>query len=87
MILIVILILAAVAFSLMSLLFRLLKGPMKLVWKIFIHALLGFVCLFIFNFVGAWVGLTLEVNWLNAAVTGVFGVPGVVLLLIIEYLL
>ena len=87
MILIVIVILAAIAFALMGLLFRLLKGPMKLVWKMLIHALMGFVFLFVFNFFGAWVGLNLEMSWLNAIVTGVFGVPGVVLLLIIRYLL
>lgn len=85
--LIVVVILAAIAFSLLGLFFRLLKGPMKLVWKIFIHALFGFVFLFVFNFFGAWVGLNLEMNWLNAAVAGVFGIPGVVLLLIIQYLL
>lgn len=87
MILIVIVIMAAIAFSLMGLLFKLLKGPMKLVWKMLIHALMGFVFLFVFNFFGAWVGLNLELSWLNAIVTGVFGVPGVVVLLIIRYLL
>ena len=48
---------------------------------------MGFVFLFVFNFFGAWVGLNLELSWLNAIVTGVFGVPGVVVLLIIRYLL
>ena len=87
MLIIVLLIVAAAAFSLLGILFKLLKGPMKLVWKFLIHALMGFVFLFIFNFFGAWVGLGLESNWLNAAVAGVFGVPGVVVLLVIKYLL
>ena len=85
--LIIIVILAATAFSFIGLLLKLLKGPMKLVWKLLVHALLGFVFLFVFNFFGAWLGLNLEMNWLNAIVTGVFGVPGVVLLLIIRYLI
>ena len=84
---IVIVILAAIAFSFIGLLFKLLKGPLKLVWKLLLHALLGFVFLFVFNFFGAWVGLGLDMSWLNAAVAGVFGVPGVVVLLIIKYLL
>ena len=48
---------------------------------------MGYIALFIFNFVGAWVGLSLGLNWLNAIVTGVLGIPGVILLLLIKYLL
>ena len=74
----------AVGFSLIGLLFKILKGPMKLAMKIFLHALFGFVFLFIFNFLGAWVGLNIPMTWLNAAISGVLGVPGVVLLLILQ---
>lgn len=74
----------AVGFSLIGLLFKILKGPMKLALKIFLHALMGFVFLFIFNFLGAWVGLNIPVTWPSAIITGVFGVPGVVLLLILQ---
>jgi len=74
----------AVGFSLIGLLFKILKGPMKLALKVFLHALLGFVFLFIFNFVGAWVGLNIPMTWPSAIVTGVLGVPGVVLLLILQ---
>lgn len=80
-----IIIIIAAAFLLLHLLFKLLKMPIKLAFKVLIHAALGFVFLGIFNFVGAWVDLSLGVNWVNAAVTGVLGVPGVVLLLLIKY--
>ena len=43
--------------------------------------------LFVFNFLGAWFGISLEITWLSAIVTGVFGIPGVVVLLILTYLL
>lgn len=75
-----------VGFSLIGLLFKILKGPMKLALKLFIHALFGFVFLFIFNFLGAWVDLNIPLNWINAMITGVLGVPGVVLLLILQLL-
>ncbi len=74
----------AVGFSLIGLLLKILKGPMKLAFKLLIHALFGFVFLFIFNFFGAWVDLSIPLTWINAIVTGVFGVPGVVLLLILQ---
>lgn len=85
--LIVLIVMAVIAFSLISLLLKLIKGPMKLAWKLFIHAVFGFVFLFVFNFIGAWVGLGLEMSWLNAVITGIFGVPGVVILLLLQYLL
>ena len=74
----------AVGFSLIGLLIKILKGPMKLALKIFLHALMGFVFLFIFNFLGAWVDLSIPMTWPSAIITGVFGVPGVVLLLILQ---
>lgn len=80
-----IIIIIAAAFLLLHLLFKILKAPMKLAFKLLLHALFGFVFLGIFNFVGAWVDLSLGVNWVNAAVAGVLGVPGVVLLLLIKY--
>lgn len=74
----------AVGFSLIGLLFKILKGPMRLALKLFLHALMGFATLFVFNFFGAWVDLSIPVNWLNAIISGVLGVPGVVLLLILQ---
>lgn len=74
----------AVGFSLLGLLLKILKGPMKLAFKLLIHAVFGFVFLFIFNFFGAWVDLSIPLTWLNAIVTGVFGIPGVVVLLILQ---
>ena len=74
----------AVGFSLIGLLIKILKGPMKLALKVFLHALMGFVFLFIFNVLGAWVGIGIPMTWPSAIITGVFGVPGVVLLLILQ---
>ncbi len=83
----VVIVLLAVAVGLLSLLFRLLKAPIKLVFKLLLHTLLGFAALFIFNFVGSWAGISLGINWLNAAVVGVLGIPGVILLLLLKFFL
>ncbi len=66
---------------------KILKRPIQWVLKLLLNTLIGFVALFIINWLGAYVGLSLGVNWLNAAVVGVFGIPGVVLLLLIKYIL
>lgn len=87
MILLATIFLAAIAIFLLSLTFRLLRKPIAWIFKLMIHAVMGYIALLIFNFVGAWVGLSLGLNWLNAAITGVLGIPGVILLLLIKYLL
>ena len=87
MILLAIIILLAVGGGLLGLLLNLLKKPIKWVFKLLLHALFGYIYLFVFNFVGAWLGISLEVTWLSAIVTGVFGIPGVAVLLILKYLL
>lgn len=87
MLLLVIILMTAVGVFLLSLTLRLLRKPIKWIFKLLIHAAMGYIALFIFNFFGAWVGLSLGMNTVNAIVTGVCGIPGVVLLLFIKYLL
>lgn len=84
---IIVLILALVLLGfLIKLILKLLKTPLKIVWKLLIHALGGFVALFIINLLGGFIGVSLEFSWVNAIVVGVLGVPGVILLLIIKYI-
>ena len=87
MVMIVAVVLVGAALFLLSLSFKLLKKPLAWVLKFLLHAAMGYAFLFLFNFVGAWIGLNLGLNWFNAAVAGVLGVPGVILLLLIKYLL
>ena len=79
--------LAAAAVLLLALFIRIIRLPLKWLFKLALHAAIGFVALFIFNFLGSFVGIWLEVNTFNAVVTGLLGVPGVILLLLFKYLL
>ena len=69
------------------LLIRLLRKPIKWALKLLFNALIGFAALLLLNCIGASIGLHLNVNWFNAIVTGILGIPGVVLLLLFKYLL
>jgi len=71
---------------LLLLFFKLITKPVQWAMKLFLHAISGFVALFVLNFFGSIIGLTLELSWLNAIVAGVFGMPGVVVLLILTHL-
>ena len=49
-----------------------------------LNAALGFIMLFVFNFLGGFIGLSITVGWVSAIVAGVLGIPGIILLLLIE---
>jgi len=80
-------ILGLAGFFLFSLFIKIIKGPIKLIFKLLINAALGFVALWLINFFGDPIGLSLGVNWINALIIGVFGFPGVVVLAILHFLL
>ncbi len=61
--------------------------PIRFILKLLINTLIGFVVLILINKFGAYIGVTLGVNWINAAVVGILGVPGVALLLILRWLM
>lgn len=73
-----------IAVFLIWLVIKIFATPVKWALKLLLNALIGFVMLFIFNFLGGFIGLSLSVGWLSAIVAGVFGIPGIVLLLLIE---
>jgi inhibitor of the pro-sigma K processing machinery len=75
-----------VCILLVVLLFKILKTPLKWALKLLLNAASGFIALVVLNFFGAIVGLTLPINLINCLVTGILGLPGVVLLLLLKYL-
>lgn len=59
--------------------------PIRLVLKVVINTCIGFVALFLINKLGADYGISLAISWQNAVVTGIFGVPGVAVLLALKW--
>lgn len=81
-----ILILVALALCVVFLL-KLLAAPIKLIFKLLLNAALGFVILFIVNFLGGFIGISIGMTLINALVVGIFGVPGVAVLIVLALLL
>ena len=78
-------VLSAVGLGLLILFYKIVKVPLKLAFKLVINTISGFLTLFILNFLGGFVGLSLGFSFINAVVAGVFGLPGIVFLLILKY--
>ena len=69
------------------LLLKLLSTPLRWAVKLLFHAAAGFVTLFLLNFFGSVIGISLTITWVSALVAGLLGLPGVLLLLALQYLL
>ncbi|NLU11223.1 MAG: pro-sigmaK processing inhibitor BofA [Tepidanaerobacter acetatoxydans] len=66
---------------------RILIMPLKIVLKLMYNALIGGVVLLFLNFLGGYIGLHIALNPVTALVVGFLGVPGVVMLLVLQYIL
>ena len=51
-----------------------------------LNTVLGFVGLFLVNWLGSYIGISLGINVVNAVVVGTFGIPGLILLLLLRWL-
>ncbi|WP_300408984.1 pro-sigmaK processing inhibitor BofA family protein [Lagierella sp.] len=69
---------------LMMLFFGLLGLSFKIAGKLLINSISGLVLLAVFNFVGSIFGLSLQITFLNAVVAGIFGIPGIIVLLLLK---
>ena len=55
----------------------------KKVWALIVNSLIGLVVLWLIN----WTGLvSIPLNWVTVLITGIFGAPGVVILVILALL-
>jgi inhibitor of the pro-sigma K processing machinery len=74
-----------VVVALIAVLFAIIKAPFKLLFKLVLNTAVGFVALFLLNWVGSFAGIAVAVNWINALIIGVLGIPGVVLVLVLQF--
>lgn len=65
----------------------LLLVPFRKLLKFFLSAIVGGFALFIINLVSAPLGFPLPINPLTAAIAGFLGLPGVILVAVLTFLL
>ena len=77
----------AVGLALICLTGYLLLVPMKLLWRLLAGGVLGALALLLVNAVGALFGFTVSVNPFTAMAVGFLGLPGAVLVVVLQLLL
>ena len=68
------------------LVFKLLFSQVKLIWKILVNSLSGFVCLWLLNLASGITGIVFEINFITTLIVGFLGIPGIILLLIGQFM-
>ena len=72
---------------LLGVLIRIMSLPIKLSWKILTNSIGGFICLWLLNAIAGFTGATFPINAVTALIAGFLGIPGIILLAVIQMLL
>lgn len=65
---------------------KLLSAPIKIVFKLFANAIIGAIALIIINYIGSFFAFHIDLNFISALIAGALGVPGIIILFILELL-
>ena len=76
-----------IAVVVLFIILKLISLPLKIIIKLMVNAFIGGAILFLINIVGARFGLILDINWITALIVGFLGVPGVIIVLILHFIL
>ena len=76
-----------IALIVLYIVLKIIAAPVKIIMKLMINAFVGGVVLFLINLVGAGFGFVLNITWLTSLIVGIFGVPGVVLVILLQIIM
>ena len=65
---------------------KFLCSQAKLIWKITVNSLSGFVCLWLLNLASGITGFVFEINFITALLVGFLGIPGILLTVLVQLL-
>lgn len=75
---------AALGVIALIIIIKLLTAPLKWIFKFILNTIIGFVILYIINIVGARVGFSIEITTIKAVLVGIFGIPGAIVLVLLQ---
>jgi inhibitor of the pro-sigma K processing machinery len=76
----------AIGLLLLYIVGRILIIPLRIVLRLLYNGIIGGIVLLLINFIGGYVGLNIAINAVTALTVGFLGVPGVIMLLILRYI-
>ena len=55
-------------------------------WKIVVNSASGFICLWLLNLISGFTGIVFEINLVTVLLAGFLGIPGIILLVLGQFL-
>lgn len=78
----IVLVFAAIAVIVVA---KLLAWPVKRIIKLAINTIIGAIMVVLVNKFGSIIGISIPFNWFTALFAGIFGIPGVIVLILIGF--
>ena len=78
------LIYSLIAFGVIYIIFKVFSWPIKIMTNLLINGFLGVVLLVLVNYIGQGFGVIITINVFTALVAGFLGIPGVLLLILLN---
>jgi len=78
----IVLIFSAIAMLVVA---KLLAWPIKKIFKLAINCIIGIIIVFLVNNFGESFGISIPFNIVTSIIAGVFGIPGVIFLIILGF--
>lgn len=72
---------------LLYLLGRVMMVPLKLIFKLLINAVAGGILLLVINYFGSFLNMHIPFNPITALVAGFLGIPGVIMLFVLQQII
>ncbi|HHU32420.1 MAG: pro-sigmaK processing inhibitor BofA family protein [Zhaonellaceae bacterium] len=66
---------------------KIVVKPFRLVFKILFNSIFGLLLLWGYNFIGNFIGIVIPINYLTVLISGFLGIPGLILLIILNFIL
>lgn len=66
---------------------RVMLFPLRIVFKLIVNAVIGGLVLWVINYFGSYFGIHIPLNPITALTVGFLGIPGVVLLFVIQQII
>ena len=66
---------------------KLFLFPIKLLFKLVLNTIIGGAIIYIINLIGANFGFHIGLNLITSLVVGILGIPGAILLIILQFII
>lgn len=72
-----------IGIALLVIVLKILSMPFKIIWKLIVNSILGFIVIYAFRFFG----IPFDVQTYTYVLIGLFGIPGILISLVISLIL